>query len=200
MISTLLFDIGGVLVALDGAPMLARLMSLDDSRDAIHDRWMQSPAVIAYETGRISPAAFAAAAVAEFELPVTPEWFLDAFNEWPQRVQAGALELLDEIPKRYRVAALSNTSATHWERIEAMDLARRFERLYLSHQTGWLKPSREAFEAVLLELGVPSSEVLFLDDISSNVAAARAIGLHAEVVADPREARIVLRQYRVLSS
>jgi hypothetical protein len=49
--------------------------------------------------------AFAAALVAEFQLPVTTEWFLEAFNEWPRRLHAGALELLDDIPQRYRLAA-----------------------------------------------------------------------------------------------
>jgi glucose-1-phosphatase len=198
VISVILFDIGGVLVELDGVPTLAKLMTLDGaSREAIHERWMQSAAVIAYETGRISATAFAAAAVTEFQLPVTAEWFLEAFNAWPRRLQAGALELLDDIPTRYRLAALSNTSASHWERIEAMGLGHRFERLYLSHQIGQLKPSRQAFETVLEDLAVAPSAVLFLDDIESNVSAARAVGLQAEVVGDPEEARVVLERYGI---
>ena len=201
MITTILFDVGGVLVELDGVPTLAKLMTLESaSRDAIHERWMQSAAVIAYETGRISAAAFAAAAVTEFQLPVTAEWFLEAFNDWPRRLQAGALELLDDVPKRYRLAALSNTSQSHWERIESMGLAHRFERLYLSHRIGQLKPSRQAFETALEDLAVAPSAVLFLDDILSNVSAARAVGLHAEMVANPREARIALERYGVLQS
>jgi putative hydrolase of the HAD superfamily len=199
VISAILFDIGGVLVELDGVPTLAKLMALENaSADAIHERWMQSHAVIAYESGRISASAFAAAAVSELQLAVTAEWFLDAFNAWPKGLHPGALELLDEIPKRFRVAALSNTSASHWERIEAMGLAARFEQLYLSHQIGCLKPSRDAFAAALDGLAVPASEVLFLDDISSNVTAARALGLHAEVVSDPREARVALQRYDIL--
>jgi len=169
VITAVLFDIGGVLVELDGVPTLAKLMAL------------------------------AAAAVTELELPVTAEWFLEAFNDW-RRLQPGALELLDDIPKRYRVAALSNTSVSHWERIEAMGLAQRFERLYLSHRIGRPKPSRQAFETALDDLAAAPSAVLFLDDIQSNVSAARARGLHAEVVADPREARIALEQYSVLQS
>jgi glucose-1-phosphatase len=199
VISAILFDIGGVLVELDGVPALAKLMALESaSPDAIHERWMQSQAVIEYESGRLSAAAFAAAAVSELRLPVTPEWFLDAFNAWPKGLQPGALELLDEIPKRFQVAALSNTSASHWERIEAMGLAARFERLYLSHRMGCLKPSRDAFAAALDGLAVPPSAVLFLDDISSNVAAARALGMHAEIVSDPSEARVALQRYDIL--
>ena len=97
-------------------------------------------------------------------LPVTADWFLDAFNGWPKGPHPGALELV-----------------------------------YLSHRIGCLKPSREAFSAALDDLAVPPSEVLFLDDISSNVVAARAPGLHAEVVGDPSEARAVLRRYDILS-
>jgi len=130
-------------------------------------------------------------------ISVTTEWFLEAFNEWPRRLHAGALELLDDIPQRYRLAALSNTSASHWERIEAMGLAHRFERLYLSHQIGQLKPSRQAFETALEDLAVAPSAVLFLDDIQSNVSAARAIGLQAEVVSDPQEARAALERHGV---
>ena len=106
LISTLLFDIGGVLVDLDGAPAFAALMSLDASRDAIHERWMQSQAVVAYETGRISASAFAAAAVVEFQLPVTADWFLDAFNGWPKGLHPGALELVVPLASHWLLEAV----------------------------------------------------------------------------------------------
>jgi HAD superfamily hydrolase (TIGR01509 family) len=89
-------------------------------------------------------------------------------------------------------------SASHWERVEAMGIGNRFERLHLSRRIGFLKPSRDAFEAALNDLAVPPSDVLFLDDLHANVVAARALGLHAEIAADPGEARTVLEHYSVL--
>jgi methionine salvage enolase-phosphatase E1 len=52
-------------------------------------------------------------------------------------------------------------------------------------------------ETALEDLGVTPSAVLFLDDIHSNVSAARTVGLQAEVAADPEEARAVLERYGI---
>ena len=54
----MLFDIGGVLVALDGVPSLARLLGLEEDHDALHSMWMKSPSVVAHETGKIEAVGF----------------------------------------------------------------------------------------------------------------------------------------------
>jgi glucose-1-phosphatase len=197
-IKGILFDIGGVLVALDGMPSLAKLLGLETRHDDLHAKWMASPSVVAYETGKIGTAEFAAGVVADLGLPVTADAFLQDFCSWPEGLLAGALELLDEIPGSYRVAALSNTSAAHWDSITAMGLTNRFEQTYLSHQIGYLKPAAEAFLVALQGMGLSPSEVLFLDDGLRNVDAARALGMDAHLAEGPEEARGVLVQHGLL--
>ncbi len=198
-IAGVLFDIGGVLVALDGVPTLARLLQIDESHEAIHRLWMASPLFVLYETGRLSAEEFAQGVVAELHLPVSPEAFLLDFASWPQTPHPGAFELVEQIPHKYRVAALSNTSPIHWSTIKAMGLPARFELTYLSHETGFLKPSAEAFAVALDGMGLRPAEVLFFDDGVANVRAARSLGVKAHVVRSPAQARLVLKEYGVLA-
>ena len=58
-ISTVLFDLGGVLVQLDGLAALADQMEGNHTPDSIHELWKSSPSVAAHETGRISIDEFA---------------------------------------------------------------------------------------------------------------------------------------------
>jgi putative hydrolase of the HAD superfamily len=89
-------------------------------------------------------------------------------------------------------------SAFHWSRIAAMGWPQRFEAVYLSCEIGHLKPSVEAFQVALDGMQLPASEVLFLDDGQANVAAARALGMDAQLVREPEEIQHVLEQCGVL--
>lgn len=197
-IRAILFDVGGVLVTLDGVRSLAKLLGVEPSYDALHQLWMASPSVVAHETGKVDATEFAAGVVEDLRLPITPEAFLEDFRGWPGGLQPGALELLDSIPPHYRVAALSNISAMHWDRIEATGLPARFERTFLSHEIGHLKPSPGAFLHALDELDLIAPDVLFIDDSRVNVSAATALGMPAHLARHPAEARAVLVDYGVV--
>ena len=181
-IAGILFDIAGVLVALDGVPSMAKLLGVESQHEELHAMWLASPSVVAHETGKIDAAAFAAGVVADLKLPVTADYFLQDFCGWPTGLLPGALQLLEEIPDTYKVAALSNTSAVHWEKISI----------------GYLKPSTEAFLVSLEGMRLSPSDVLFLDDGLRNIEAAVKLGMHAHLVRGPEEARLVLEKYGVV--
>lgn len=199
-LSGILFDIGGVLVALDGVPTLARLLRVEESHEVIHALWLSSSSVVLHETGKLPTSEFAEGVIADLELPISPEAFLQEFMAWPSALHPGALELLDAIPNSYRVAALSNTCSAHWEKISAMGLEGRFDQTYLSHQIGYLKPSREAYEIALEGMKLPAAEVLFLDDSLRNVEAARSVGMNAHLAMNLEDARAVLETHGVVST
>ncbi|MBE0549461.1 MAG: HAD family phosphatase [Rubrivivax sp.] len=199
-IAGILFDINGVLVALDGVPSVAKLLRVQPEHEALHAMWLASPSVVAHETGKIDAATFSIGVVSDLGLPVTPENFLREFCSWPTGLMPGALQLLDEIPDSYRVAALSNTSAVHWDKIQAMGIVGRFDHTYLSHQIGCLKPGADAFMLALEGMNLSPSDVLFLDDSLRNIRAAAQLGMHAHLARGPKEARRVLAQYGVVSA
>jgi HAD superfamily hydrolase (TIGR01509 family) len=194
-----LFDVGGVLVDLAGVDALLEWLGPAATVETLWPVWLRSPSVRAFETGRIEPMAFAAGIIEELKLAIAPARFLESFAAWPTRVFPGALEMVASIPTRYQRALLSNSNMLHWPRVlDEMGLRQSFEHRFSSHLTGKIKPDAEAFEHVLEELGCHAAEVLFLDDNTLNVEAARKVGMRSERVRGVIEARAVLVEAGVL--
>lgn len=176
----LLFDLGGILVKLSGAP---RMMELTRGRLTVEDlwsRWLDSPAVKAFESGRSSGEIFAMAMIDEFDLEIDPSRFMEEFADWSKDLYPGARRLLSALGASYTLASLSNTNAIHWRYFhEVLRLPDYFHHNFPSHETGYLKPEREAYLNVIRALSVKPERVLFLDDLAVNVESARATGLTA---------------------
>ncbi len=197
-ISAVLFDIGGVLIELDGLPSLAKLLGSQQSHDIIYQKWMASPSVIAHETGKLSSDEFAAQIVQDLNINLTPDAFMENFSRWIVGVFPNTFDLLDAIPSTLPVAALSNTSAAHWKHVEATGITDKLDHLFLSHEIGHLKPDHYAFQAAIDGLKLPAQEVIFFDDNIDNVAAANAFGLKAHQAFNPEQAKQILKQYRLI--
>ena len=112
-IDAILFDLGGVLIELAGVErMLAWSPSLGTTEE-LWRRWLGSPAVRGYETGRTDRAAFADAIIVEFGLPIGRDAFLDEFAWWPKTLHPQAKGLLASLAPHYTLASLSNTNELH---------------------------------------------------------------------------------------
>jgi glucose-1-phosphatase len=102
---------------------------------------------------------------------------LRRFESWPEDIYPNAVELVSRIPASYSCAVLSNTNPMHWQQIDVPGVfGGRFDRYFLSYQSGLLKPDREAFLQVTSRYACEPREVLFFDDNPLNVAAARQAG------------------------
>ena len=194
-IRVVLFDVGGVLVQLSGVATVLGWVADRWTPPELWRRWLQSPAVRAFETGRIDADTFAANLVAELELGVEPAAFLESFAGWPTGLFPGAHELVASIPDHITRALLSNSNALHWDRVvEDFGLGALFEHRFVSHLTGRIKPDPDAYEHVVSSLGCDPASVFFLDDNRVNVEAALAIGMQGAVVSGVAGAEQALRE------
>ena len=180
-IEVILFDLGGVLVELSGVAIMLDWMDESMTIETMWQRWLTSPSVRLFETGRLQQQEFAERLIMEMSLPVGPDEFIEEFTWWPRGLFPGALELINSIPAGYTLAVLSNSNAIHWPRMmEKLGLAGRFEYFFASHLIGKIKPDIEIYEHVLAELRCDPAAVLYVDDNLPNVETARSLGIQAE--------------------
>ena len=197
--SVLLFDLGGVLVQLTGVETMLGWMGENATSDEMWHKWLHSTPVREFETGRIAAEEFAVAVTAEFRLPVNPQQFLASFSSWVTGLYPGTLEMLAQIPSSYQRAVLSNNNVLHWARvIDDLKLGPAFGHHFVSHLTGRIKPDPDAFQHVVEALGCRPEQVLFLDDNTLNVEAARRFGMQAVRVQGITETRRALSERGII--
>ena len=194
--SVLLFDLGGVLVEIAAFDEMKSMVgeTLDD--DAIRLRWLRSPAVRSFELGRITPAAFAAQFIDEWQVRLTPEAFLENFATWVRRPYEGAEALIARLRVEYRVSCLSNCNELHWSKLGG--LLNCFDSAFSSHLLGAIKPDEEVFDKVMSELRVEPDQLCFFDDSYLNVQAAKRLGIGAYRVDGIRGVRRVVQSEGLL--
>lgn len=176
-IEVILFDLGGVLIELGGVDAMMASSGLDEAE--LWRRWLASPAVRDFESGRSDPADFSHAMIEEFELDTSPDEFIEAFTNWPRGPFAGAVALLESLRGSYHLACLSNTNHLHWARFERETrLLDALDSRFASHQIGRMKPDPAIYEYAIDALSIPPGKILFLDDNQVNVDAANAAGMN----------------------
>ncbi len=195
----LLFDLGGVLVDFAGMQELPKLLATPMHPEDLRRKWVGSPAVGRFETGRCSEHEFAAAFIGEWGLGRGADAFLDQFRLWVRAPYPETAELLGGLRGRYTLACFSNTNATHWKRVLQMDgLGPVLDHHFLSYQLGRMKPSPEAFAQVARRLGCEPGEIAFFDDGRENVDGAAKAGLSAHQTVGPVALRNVLQDLGLL--
>lgn len=105
--------------------------------------------------------------------------------KWLVGPYPGATALLDDIALAgVKSACLSNTNGYHWELMldpkgDYHEIFSRLDHHFASHLIGAMKPDAETYLHVESLTGVGAGAVVFFDDLSANVEAARARGWRA---------------------
>ena len=196
-IQCVIFDLGGVLIELDGPPVSPHKTNLSEA--AIWERWLRSNAVRKFESGACDHHEFADQLIDEFGLEIPKHQLLEDFEQWPIGFFPESEAMIQTLVGKTKLACLSNTNDLHWRRFKSESpIYDQMDHLFFSFEMGLMKPDPEIFESVQTELDIPPYQLLFLDDNQMNVDAARARGWHSEATRGPSEVAACLKQYHLL--
>ncbi len=180
-ITTILFDLGGVVCRFQPQRRLAALAAASDlSPDEVRARIWDSGFDAECDRGRFTARGIHERVMELIGLRMSYDdfraaWAL-AFEPDPD-----VLAVVDALRPRVRTALLTDNGPVLLDAMPLIfpDIARRFNPLLFSCALGALKPSRALFDAALARLREPKEAVLLVDDSPRVVEGARSYGLAA---------------------
>jgi putative hydrolase of the HAD superfamily len=182
-ITTVVFDFGNVLGFFSHRKSAEQVAAYTQvSTEAVQAYLYSGRLEEEYESGRISTAAYTSMARETCHLTCTDEQFAVAYSDmfWPND-DVGTL--VPHLRPKYRLLLLSNTNDLHYRQFgeQFRAVLKNFDSLVLSHEVGVRKPKPGIYHECLRRAGRPADECVFIDDLPTNVEAARACGFHGLV-------------------
>jgi 2-haloacid dehalogenase len=179
--TTVVFDLGGVLIDWDPRHLYRGLLDDPDEIEAFLDEVGFAAWNAGLDAGR--PWLEAVEQLAA-EHPHRRA-LIEAFHaNWPETLAGeipGMVELLGDLRDAgVRILALSNWSAdTFPVALERFAFLHWFEGVVISGEVGVIKPDARMFEVLTERFAVDPADAVYIDDSPANVAAAANLGFHA---------------------
>jgi len=182
MITTLIFDLGAVLIDWHPKHLYKKLFA----DEAEMEYFLQNICTSAWneeqDAGR-SIKEGTEMLVAQYpEQEANIRAFYGRWDEMLAGPIDGTLEIFKKLKQsgRYKLYALSNWSAETWPiALSKYDFLKEFDGLVISGLEGIRKPSPEFYRLLLDRYNIKPDEALFIDDNYRNVLAARDLGIAA---------------------
>ncbi len=192
-IKVILFDLGNVFVYLDEESSYHAFADLSQySYEALKSKVKEETFFNAFERGQISEDAFRDELKKLLKEETVSDKELDsAWNKMLLRIDPDIVKAIKELSKNKQVMVLSNTNIIHERAFHKMlfqvsgisHLDQFFHKVYLSHEIGERKPDHSSWQFILEDNpGMKPDEVLFLDDKSENLEAARQMNFQVKQI------------------
>jgi FMN phosphatase YigB (HAD superfamily) len=177
-ISAVCFDLGKVLLDFDKEAMLVRMAEKSPLTPGEMTRlFLKDKQGEAYEKGAITSTRFFAHLKKLIHYRGTTKELRACYNEifapLPEHIALAAM-----LAPYYPLAIISNTNEAHIEYAEATySFFSLFSARIYSHQIRTMKPDRVIYDAARKALGgIDPLEILFIDDLESNILGAVKLG------------------------
>ena len=186
-ITTVIFDLGGVLFDIDYSYTQQAFQQLGSNADfrEVYSQQKQAGIFDEFEKGNMSPAQFREGLRKWLPSTVTDKQIDEAWNALLIGFPLDKVVLLNELKKKYNLFLLSNTNEIHLPVVLNMidtahapgQLGKLSIKEYYSCRMGLRKPEKVIYERVVSENKLDPSTTLFVDDLLHNLEGAQSAGL-----------------------
>lgn len=185
-ISTLIFDLGGVIYDIDIQKGIENFRKIGfTGADKYIGKFTHTGFFIQWEKGEISPEEFRNEIRKLSINSLTDKQIDEAWCSIMLGIPRERIDLLKELRKKYRLLLLSNTNYIHINISLPEELAKfgltmddLFDKCYYSYLMGAVKPNADIFEMMLMDAKLKPEECLFLDDGDKNIETAKKLGIN----------------------
>ena len=117
------------------------------------------------------------------------EYMCEMWDWYCGRLNVPMADFFRSLRLSYQTAILSNSFVgARREEQQRYHFEEMCDLIIYTHEEGIAKPDPRIFELTCKRLGVQSTQMLFLDDSQQNIAAARALGIHAILCRETEQA------------
>ena len=192
MVKNILFDLGNVLIDIDTDKTLRMFSQLVERnpQSTIHHASQdvhisagdligkgESELMAKYQIGEISTDEFIDAILTICKPGTARQQVIDAWMAMLIGIPQERYKRVVELHKQgYKLYVLSNINEMHagWTREQIKGLP--FEQVFFSNEMRMAKPDVRCYEQVIRETGINAAETLYIDDIPTNIEAAKSLG------------------------
>jgi 2-haloacid dehalogenase len=190
--SIAVFDLGGVLIDWNPRYLYRKLFAGDD---AAMEHFLANICTPGWNSQQDGGRSFAEACAA---LKLEHPSYAELIDAWPDRhgemlagAIPGAVELLAELRDRgVPLYALSNWSAETFPTAQGrFEFLQWFRGILLSGKVRLNKPDPRIFRILFERFGIDPNQAVYIDDLASNVEAAKVLGMHGILFTDAAAVR-----------
>jgi putative hydrolase of the HAD superfamily len=189
MVSTVLVDLGNVLVHVDTERTVARLAELSGQTKEVVRQAAYGPGYVAVNRGDIAWREFGEGLAAQLGIGAPLEAVADSWRAslYPYRE---VIDIIAALAPRHRLVLLSNTDEVHFEYSRRIvPLLEQFAGYAISCKVKSMKPEPRIYQEAVHMARCSPDRCLFIDDLEANVHGAAVLGIPAVRLTSPEQLR-----------
>jgi len=188
MKSTIIFDLGGVIIPLDTEATINKIKEYTnkDIRDWLKFGYPHQ-LIQKFELGKISEKEFFEELSELLEFEKDLYYLKEAWNAMLLPIPKENISYLLELKENFQLIILSNTCETHIQRFEEMlkktynieSFENIVDAVYYSCRIGLRKPDTKIFQKIISENSIDINHCIYFDDTITHIEAAQKLNIQS---------------------